>query len=85
MGTSWNLVHDVLFPLLGFLAVILLGLLGYLASRLYDKLENIPKELAAINETLHKIEVELRKELANHAERIGVVETKIRIYHTEEQ
>jgi len=77
-------METALFPLLGIIATSLLGVLAWLGSRLHSKVDEIPKELESINVTLHKIEVDLRRELAHHDARISVVETKVSMLHREQ-
>lgn len=77
-------VETALFPLLGIIATTLLGILAWLGSRLHTKVDAIPNELEHINATLHKIEVDLRRELANHDSRISVVEAKVSMLHREQ-
>ena len=72
-----SFVGDILLPVLALAATTMLGLLAWLGSRLHSKVDQIPRELEAINHTLHQIEVDLRRELATHDARISVVEARV--------
>ena len=80
-----SIVHDIIFPVLALVATGLLAVLSWLGSRLHSKVDEIPMELERINQTLHKIEVDLRRELAHHDSRLSVVETKVSMLHREPQ
>ena len=79
-----SVINDVLFPVLGISATSLLAMLAWLGNRLQSKVDSIPEELEKINMTLHKIEIDLRHELASHDARISVVEAKVQMMHREQ-
>lgn len=79
-----SFVQGIMIPVLALVATTLLGLLAWLGSRLHTKVDQIPDKLEAIDHTLHKIEIDLRRELAIHDARISVVETKVAMMHKEQ-
>lgn len=78
---DFSILHDLLLPVLGVTVTIMLGIISWLGVRLHSRVDDIPVELAQINETLHKIEVDLRRELASHDSRLSVVEAKVSFFH----
>lgn len=81
---DFSFARDILFQVLGIFATSLLAMLAWLGNRLQSKVDSIPIELERINATLHKIEIDLRHELANHDARLSVVETKVQMLRKEQ-
>ena len=67
---------ELLLTMIGGLITILLALVAFIGSRVHSKLDQIPEQLNRLNTTLHKIEIELRKDLSNHDGRIRVLESE---------
>jgi hypothetical protein len=76
---------ELLLAIVGSLISILLALVAWIGTRIHGKLDRIPEQLQELNNTLHKIEIELRKELSGHEGRIGILETRVKIHHPEDQ
>lgn len=74
---------DLMLTIIGGLIAILLSVVAWISVELHAKVKEIPKELNELNNTLHTIEIELRKELGYHDTRISSLETKCEIYHGE--
>lgn len=79
-----SFVQGILLPFLALVGTTLLGLLAWLGSRLHAKVDQLPDRLEAIDHTLHKIEVDLRRELAAHDSRLSIVETKMSMLRKEQ-
>ena len=74
---------DLMLTIIGGLIAVLLSVVAWITVELHAKVKEIPRELKELNNTLHTIEIELRRELGHHDTRISSLETRCDMYHNE--